>query len=81
MLYNVIGSVYRDYMVVSNFTWAFFEDSGWYRINYTYTNSIDQLEMKWGKSTKLILYRVFYFFVLVMYMGCGPHIFYYYTEL
>lgn len=37
-------------MVLSNFTWAFFEDSGWYSINYAYTNSIESLQMKWGKG-------------------------------
>ena len=39
-----------DYMVYSNFTWKVFEDSGWYKINYTVTESIDQLKLLWGKG-------------------------------
>ena len=42
-----------DYNVLSNFTLAFFEDSGWYEVNYTFANSFanDQLvtELQWGE--------------------------------
>lgn len=40
----------NDYMVYSNFTLAFFEDSGWYKVNYTFTNSFRQFDLNWGKG-------------------------------
>ena len=44
---------FSDYMVYSNFTLAFFEDSGWYKVNYTYTNSFRQFDLNWGKGIDL----------------------------
>ena len=44
-------SVYSDYAVFSNFTLAFFEDSGWYQVNYTFINNYDQFELQWGRGT------------------------------
>ena len=43
-------SVYSDYAVFSNFTLAFFEDSGWYQVNYTFINNYDQFELQWGRG-------------------------------
>jgi len=39
-----------DYAVLSNFTLAFFEDSGWYKVNYTFMNNYDQFELQWGRG-------------------------------
>ena len=40
-----------DYGVYSNFTWSFFEDSGWYQVNYTFTNSaVQQFDLQWGRG-------------------------------
>ena len=43
-------STYSDYAVFSNFTLAFFEDSGWYKVNYTFVNNYDQFELQWGRG-------------------------------
>ena len=48
--------MYSDYAVFSNFTLAFFEDSGWYKVNYTFINNYDQFELQWGKG---VYYRHF----------------------
>ena len=50
------SSVCSDYNVFSNFTLAFFEDSGWYKVNYTFVNNYDQFELQWGKGIKYITY-------------------------
>ena len=40
-----------EYAVVSNFTLAFFEDSGWYKVDYAYTDSYKQPhKLLWGKG-------------------------------
>ena len=44
--------MYSDYAVFSNFTLAFFEDSGWYKVNYTFINNYDQFELQWGRGNK-----------------------------
>ena len=41
---------YSDYAVYSNFTWKLFEDSGWYKVNYTFINTIEQYNLEWGKG-------------------------------
>ena len=41
---------YRDYLVLSKFTIALFEDSGWYKGNYTALEMLDQLPLQWGKG-------------------------------
>jgi len=43
-----------DYAVFSNFTLAFFEDSGWYQVNYTFINNYDQFELQWGRGMTAI---------------------------
>ena len=48
------SSVYSDYAVFSNFTLAFFEDSGWYQVNYTFVNNYNQFELQWGKGMIVI---------------------------
>ena len=44
-----------DYMVMSEFTLALFEDSGWYRGNYTALNNLKQNPLQWGKGKHLNL--------------------------
>eukprot|EP00731_Ephydatia_muelleri_P017306 Em0010g404a len=39
-----------DYTTLSNFTLAFFEDSGWYRVNYSYLSTISQFDLRWGQG-------------------------------
>ena len=38
--------------VLSNFTFAFFEDSGWYKVDYGFVNAYmdSQKEMVWGRG-------------------------------
>ena len=45
---------YSDYAVYSNFTLAFFEDSGWYQVNRTYIEAFDQFELQWGRGNSLV---------------------------
>ena len=42
---------YSDYAVYSNFTLAFFEDSGWYQVNRSYIEAFDQFELQWGRGS------------------------------
>ena len=42
-----------DYLVLSEFTLALFEDSGWYKANYTALNNLKQNPLQWGKSKYL----------------------------
>ena len=37
-------------MVMTEFTLALFEDSGWYKANYTALNNIGQNPLQWGKG-------------------------------
>jgi hypothetical protein len=46
----MIPYILPDYLVYSNFTLKYFNDSGWYRVNFTITNAIDQFDMKWGEG-------------------------------
>ena len=39
-----------DYMVLSEFTLALFEDSGWYQANYTALYDLQQNPLQWGKG-------------------------------
>lgn len=39
-----------DYLVLSQFTIALFEDSGWYKGNYTALEELNQLPLQWGKG-------------------------------
>ena len=40
----------RDYEVLSEFTLALFEDSGWYKANYTALYNLKQNPLQWGKG-------------------------------
>ena len=40
----------RDYLVLSEFTAALFEDSGWYKANYSALSALDQHTLQWGKG-------------------------------
>ena len=41
---------YRDYLVLSEFTAALFEDSGWYKTNYSALLALHQHALQWGKG-------------------------------
>ena len=43
----------RDYAVVSEFTLALFEDSGWYKANYTALYNLKQNPLQWGKGKEI----------------------------
>ena len=47
---------YSDYLVLSEFTLALFEDSGWYKANYTALNNLQQNPLQWGKGKALYTY-------------------------
>ena len=36
--------------MLSNFTLAYFEDSGWYKVNYSSLEGLNQLDLLWGKG-------------------------------
>ena len=40
-------------MVLSEFTLALFEDSGWYKANYTALYDLKQNPLQWGKGKDL----------------------------
>ena len=40
----------RDYEVLTEFTLALFEDSGWYKVNYTALYDLKQNPLQWGKG-------------------------------
>lgn len=45
--------MYRDYVVYSNFTWALFEDMGFYRVNYSLVDEAfneNRFDLVWGKG-------------------------------
>ena len=46
----ILISFYSDYLVLSQFTIALFEDSGWYKGNYTALELLNQLPLQWGKG-------------------------------
>ena len=50
LLHFVIDFVIRDYQVLSEFTLALFEDSGWYKANYTALYDLKQNPLQWGKG-------------------------------
>ena len=41
---------YSDYEILSEFTLALFEDSGWYKANYTALYNLKQHPLHWGKG-------------------------------
>ena len=47
LLYNLLLS---DYSVLSEFTLALLEDSGWYEVNYAALYNLKQLPLQWGKG-------------------------------
>ena len=46
-------SSYSDYLVLSQFTIALLEDSGWYKGNYTALEMLNQFPLQWGKGRYL----------------------------
>ena len=44
-------NLFSDYSVLSNFTWKLLDDSGWYRVNFTFTNTaVEQFDLQWGRG-------------------------------
>ena len=46
-------------MVLSEFTLALFEDSGWYKANYTALYNLKQNPLQWGKGEDIPYSRKF----------------------
>ena len=44
-------------MVLSEFTLALFEDSGWYKANYTALYNLKQNPLQWGKGKDIHIYQ------------------------
>lgn len=42
--------MHSDYEVLSEFTLAFLEDSGWYKANYTALSELNQNSLQWGRG-------------------------------
>ena len=40
-----------DYEILSELSIAFFEDTGWYKANYTALSDLNQNSLQWGKGT------------------------------
>ena len=61
--------MYSDYSVYSNFTWAFFEDSGFYKVNYSFVALLNehQFDLIWGKG---IQYMYIFSFKYSQGLGC-----------
>ena len=50
--------LFSDYSVLSNFTWNLFEDSGWYRVNFTFTDTaVEQFDLQWGRGLLYVNYN------------------------
>ena len=47
-----------DYMVLSEFTLAALEDSGWYKANYTALYNLQQNPLQWGKGMDIASYLI-----------------------
>ena len=60
LLYTYSSS---DYMVLSEFTLALFEDSGWYRANYTALYNLKQNPLQWGKGKDLHCISLFKIYI------------------
>ena len=55
-IYVLYNCLFSDYSVLSNFTWNLFEDSGWYRVNFTFTETaVEQFDLQWGRGWLLRL--------------------------
>ena len=51
--------LFSDYSVLSNFTWNLFEDSGWYRVNFTFTETaVEQFDLQWGRGLLYVNYNL-----------------------
>ena len=48
--------ILSDYDVISEFTLALFEDSGWYKANYTALYNLKQNPLLWGKGKGIRTY-------------------------
>ena len=67
MLTTLLYYLSSDYLVLSEFTLALFEDSGWYKANYTALYDLQQNPLQWGKG--IILHsHLLKAFVVFMYL-------------
>ena len=53
--------------MLSEFTAALFEDSGWYKADYSALSALDQHALQWGKGMVWIIY----FHIALLYLGLG----------
>ena len=77
--YNYTACItgYRDYEVLSEFTLAFLEDTGWYKANYTALSELSQNSLRWGRGTAHSICTT----VKLATNGCRFRMFIYYTKL
>ena len=48
--------LFSDYVVLSEFTLALFEDSGWYKADYSVLYYLKQNSLLWGKGMHLYVH-------------------------
>ena len=61
--------MFSDYQVLSEFTLALFEDSGWYKGNYTALSDLKQNPLQWGKGELYSYVHVYHWFTTGL--GCA----------
>ena len=49
-LLHTFCNLFRDYSVLSEFTIALLEDSGWYKANYSSLHEVNQNPLQWGRG-------------------------------
>ena len=64
----------RDYCILSEFTIALLEDSGWYKANYTALYNLKQNPLQWGKG-KLCRTQVLTYISKIFFYRIGMSIF------
>ena len=74
------SSVYSDFAVFSNFTLAFFEDSGWYKVNYTFINNYNQFELQWGKGMQIQSKHLSFYVLVTKFLSNPIHCCYFYRK-
>ena len=47
---HILIFTFRDYEILSEFTIALFEDTGWYKANYSALYALNQQKLHWGKG-------------------------------
>ena len=61
----------RDYLVLSEFTLALLEDTGWYKANYTALHSIKQNPLRWGKGEDWVYVYLIHNLMRIFTTGLG----------